>query len=84
MPTAITPTLSEDSIDDLLYLARTGATSELQTTLALLADTHKINPTTILSQATDTYTGNGLLHMASANNHIGNTPIRAIRGPCSN
>lgn len=71
MPTATPPSLTEDQIDDLLYLARIGETTELITTIDLLTKTFSTTPSTILSAAVDPDNGNGLLHMASANGHTG-------------
>ena len=71
MPTAILPTLSEDQIDDLLYLSRTGETTDLAITLDLFAKSLSTTPSTILVAAVDSDSGNGLLHMASANGHTG-------------
>ena len=79
MPTTTPPlaTLTEDSIDDLLYLARTGSTSDLTVDISALTTSFTCPATTILSAAVDPRSGNGLLHMASANGHTGtyNFPI---------
>lgn len=71
MPTATPPTLSEDQVDDLLYLARTGETSDLKAGIDLIAKDLSATPSTILTAAVDSHSGNGLLHMASANGHTG-------------
>ena len=71
MPTAIPPTLSEDQIGDLLYLSRIGSTSDLITSIDLFSKTLSTDPPTILAATVDPVSGNGLLHMASANGHTG-------------
>ena len=71
MPTATVPNVSEDQIDDLLYLSRTGETPELRATIDLLAENLCCMPSTIINSAVDPASGNGLLHMASANGHTG-------------
>ena len=75
MPTATVPTVSEDQIEDLvydlLYLSRTGETPELRATIDLLAENLCCMPSTIINSAVDPASGNGLLHMASANGHTG-------------
>ena len=69
MPTATHLTLDPDTIDDLLFLARTGETSELTDTLAHLATSLSITPSTLLLSCIDPDSGNSTLHMASANGH---------------
>ena len=67
------PSLTPDLIDDVLYLARIGDLSELQSTLSILAKT-ATPPTTQLElvlAAIDEDHGNGALHMACANGHTG-------------
>jgi len=71
MPTAIHPTLSEDQVDDLLYLARVGETSELESTIAGIAKHFSVLPHATMASAIDPQSGNGLLHMACANGHTG-------------
>lgn len=71
MPSTTLPSLTEDVIDDLLYFARTGELEDLQTTLSALAKTSNIPHFGICSAALDAGSGNGLLHMASANGHDG-------------
>ena len=72
MPTATPSILTIDQIDDLLYLARVGDTTDLKTTTNLFAKNLSTTPTTILAAAVDRDSGNGLLHMAAANGHTGN------------
>ena len=71
MPTATPSTLTTDQIDDLLYLARVGETTDLKTATDLFAKNLSTTPTTILAAAVDKDSGNGLLHMAAANGHTG-------------
>ena len=74
MPTATHPDLDPDTIDDLLFLARTGETSELTDTLSHLANSHTTTPSTLLPSCIDPDSGNSTLHMASANGHTGTFP----------
>ena len=75
MPTATISSLTTDQIDDLLYLARVGDTTDLKTTTDLFAKSLSTTPTTILAAAVDKDSGNGLLHMAAANGHTGNISL---------
>ncbi|KAF8425603.1 ankyrin repeat-containing domain protein [Tirmania nivea] len=74
MPTAPPLLLSEDQIDDLLYLARTNETRELLSTIAGIQATppHAAAAPTeadIVLSAVDAHTGNNIVHMAAANGH---------------
>lgn len=69
MPTATLPTLTTDQIDDLLYLARIGETTDLKAGVDLFVKSLSTTPGTILTAALDKDSGNGLLHMAAANGH---------------
>ena len=71
MPTATLATLTTDQVDDLLYLARLGETSDLKAAVDLFAKSLSTTPGTILTTAVDKDSGNGLLHMAAANGHEG-------------
>lgn len=71
MPTATLATLTTDQVDDLLYLARLGGTSDLKAAVDLFAKSLSTTPGTILTTAVDKDSGNGLLHMAAANGHKG-------------
>ena len=80
MPTANPPTqitLSEEQIDDLLYLARTNEPSELLSELAAIKEVQmtargvRTSEADILLAAVDPDTGNNVLHMAAANGHTG-------------
>ena len=71
MPTATPSNLTTDQIDDLLYLARVGDTTDLKIATDLFAKSLFTTPTIILAAAVDKDSGNGLLHMAAANGHTG-------------
>jgi len=73
MPTGPLPTRTEDQIDDLLYLARTGSTSDLLAEIDILTKTLSTTPSAVLAATVDAHSGNGMLHMASANGHTGTT-----------
>ncbi|OTB01710.1 hypothetical protein M426DRAFT_323212 [Hypoxylon sp. CI-4A] len=62
------PKLSEDEIDDLIYLARTGDDSELTQMLQELADRENVTYAEILAAARDDGKAT-CLHMAAANGH---------------
>ena len=65
------PHLSEDKIDDLLYFARTGEAAEFLETLDDIAASRKVPKTDILLAARDEHSLNNVLHMTSANGHLG-------------
>ena len=65
--------MTEDEIDDVLYLARTNDIEELKHYIPSLFPKYGTQPAWILSQAIDPDTGNSALHFASANGHLGNT-----------
>lgn len=71
MPAATLPTLTVDQIDDLLYLARLGETTDLKAGIDLFAKGLSTTSSIILTAAVDNDSGNGLLHMAVANGHTG-------------
>ncbi|KAF2462768.1 ankyrin [Lindgomyces ingoldianus] len=62
--------LDEDSIDDILYLARVNETSELDSFLAELSTKTKQPKAEIAAAALDLYSKNSALHYAAANGHI--------------
>ncbi len=72
MPSATTPSLSEEEVDDLIYLARVGDLQELLSNVEALAKSANSSQIHIISGAIDDLSGNGILHMASANGHTGN------------
>lgn len=67
----MTPNLTEDEIDDLLYFARTGSQSDYESLLKDLCIRENTTILAILQAAKDPYSGNGALHMAAANGHSG-------------
>jgi len=64
------PQLTEDEIDDLIYLARIGENEELTTFLGSLVEREKVSPAEILLSAKDEGKST-CLHMAAANGHVG-------------
>lgn len=62
--------LTEDEIDDLLYIARANETSELEAYLTYLSHKHNTTPSAILLSAIDPENKNTPLHYASANAHL--------------
>ncbi|KAL8681379.1 MAG: hypothetical protein Q9186_002522 [Xanthomendoza sp. 1 TL-2023] len=67
MPSATSPNISADDIDDLLYLARTNDLEDLRASIEAVAQAQRTSPENIIIATIDPETGNGLLHMASAN-----------------
>ncbi|KAL2106906.1 hypothetical protein VUR80DRAFT_5963 [Thermomyces stellatus] len=63
------PNLTEDEIDDLLYLARTGENDELSGDIARLAARESVTPAEILTAAKDESKAT-CLHMATGNGHL--------------
>lgn len=71
-PTPARLTLSEDEIDDVLYLARANETQDLPQYLQELSQSHAGSlPADILVAAVDSQSGNSALHYAAANGHTG-------------
>lgn len=62
------PKLSEDEVDDLVYLARTGEDAELAEMLGELAGREGATPAEVLEAARDDGQAT-CLHMAAANGH---------------
>lgn len=83
MPALTLPTLAEDTIDDLLYDARTSALPDLSLTISILAKTTETTPQNIILAAIDTESGNNLLHMAGANGHVGTYPSPTLSSDTS-
>lgn len=67
--------ISEDDIDDLLYLARTGETQELAKFLGAIASRLQTSEEAIILAAKDDFSGNNALHMTAANGHVGEKPF---------
>ena len=72
-------TLDEDSVDDILYMARANETSELETYLSELSAQTGHPKADLVAAAVDQYSKNGALHYAAANGHVGTlTPSEAF------
>lgn len=63
-------TLGEDTIDELIYLARAGDLDELKDAIAAQASEQKGHASDILSAAIDSESGNSLLHYPAANGNV--------------
>jgi predicted DNA-binding protein len=63
--------LDEDSVDEVLYLARANEASELEQFLTTLSTQVSRPKDQILAEAVDPYSQNTALHYAAANGHIG-------------
>ncbi|SPO06105.1 related to ankyrin repeat-containing YAR1 [Cephalotrichum gorgonifer] len=63
------PKLTEEETDDLLYLARTGETSELEGDIATLSAREGVSAAEVLSAARDEGKST-CLHMATGNGHL--------------
>ncbi|RKF79331.1 Ankyrin repeat-containing protein YAR1 [Golovinomyces cichoracearum] len=61
--------LSEEEIDDLLYLARTGDFEDFQSFSKELCGRENLEIPVLLQASRDEHSGNGVLHMAAANGH---------------
>lgn len=66
--------LDEDSIDEILYLARANEAAELESFLSGLAAQTKRTKADLLTAAIDPYSKNSALHYAAANGHNSTTP----------
>jgi hypothetical protein len=75
------PTLSEDEIDDLLYFARTGDAEEYDSLKDALCKRENATIAELLEAARDEMSGNGVLHMAAANDHHGKSLEPAFLDP---
>ena len=65
------PGLDEDTIDDILFFARTNDLPELRAALTAAASASDLSQRAILQRAIDAETGNTASHMAAANGHVG-------------
>ncbi|KAK1766323.1 ankyrin [Phialemonium atrogriseum] len=63
------PQMSEDEVDDLIYLARAGEKDELQTFVSALAEREKVSAAEIIVAAKDGGKST-CLHMATGNGHL--------------
>ena len=70
MPSAVLPTLSDDEIDDLLYLARIDDLDSLKAGIHTIALAQNASPEDILTATIQPISGNSLMHMAAANGCI--------------
>lgn len=64
------PSLPQDTVDDLIYLARAGELEGLRTTIESSATEHKCAVSDILSSCLDFASGNSLLHYPAANGNV--------------
>jgi uncharacterized protein len=64
--------LKEEEVDDLLYFARHNEVQELKQYAAELGRKYNMSQSTIFQSTVDHHSGNSVLHLASANGHIGN------------
>jgi hypothetical protein len=71
MASSNTFTLTADEIDDVLYFTRVNEASDLQATIAELAQKYNRAPREIVEAAVDTESGNGALHYCAANGLAG-------------
>jgi hypothetical protein len=62
--------LTQDQIDDLLYYARVGDSTEFNTLKTALCK-EGCSIVELLEAAVDEESGNGVLHMCAANGHAG-------------
>jgi hypothetical protein len=63
--------LEEDSIDEVLYLARTNEASELESYLSELSTQTGHSKVDLVTAAVDQHSKNSALHFAAANGHTG-------------
>jgi len=63
--------LSEDEIDDLLYLARIGDIDDFTSSSQELFSKNGYSMQQLMDLARNAESGNGILHMAAANGHQG-------------
>lgn len=71
MPSTTLPALAEDELDDILYFSRIGDLKEVKGAIENSAKQANVSLHDILLAAVDESSGNGPLHMASANGHTG-------------
>jgi uncharacterized protein len=65
----MTPQLSEDEIDDLIYFSRAGEEEDLEALIKSLAEREKVSTAEILTAAKDEGKST-CLHMATGNGHL--------------
>jgi hypothetical protein len=71
MTSSNTLTLTADEIDDVLYFTRVNEASDLQATIAELAQKYNRAPREVVEEAVDAESGNGALHYCAANGLAG-------------
>lgn len=71
IPFTSSAALTEDEIDDALYLARTGESADFQQFLDELSQKYGALQANVVKSAVDAESGNSALHFASANGHTG-------------
>ncbi len=81
MPSTTLPKLSEDELDDVLYFSRIGDLAELKVTIETCAKRFNVPLHDIMLAAIEDGSGNGPLHMASANGHNGMLVRHLVRSP---
>lgn len=71
--TTETPTvaLTDDNVDDILYLGRADEVADLTSTVAEIATGQGVSPHAVLVGAVDSASGNTVAHYAAANGHRG-------------
>jgi hypothetical protein len=74
--------LDQDSIDEILYLARANEPAELATYVAGLASQTGAAQPAILQGAVDPHSNNSALHYAAANGHNGASTFAMSAGGC--
>jgi hypothetical protein len=72
------PALDEDSVDEILYLARANEASELEQFLNTLSTQISRPKDQIVAEAVDSYSQNSALHYAAANGHTGTSRYLCI------
>ena len=65
------PRLTEDEIDEILYLSRVNEVSELSDYLTSLSTKYNCAKEVLFEAAVDPESGNSALHYAAANGHLG-------------
>ena len=65
------PQLTEDEIDEILYLSRVNEVSELSDYLTSLSTKYNCAEEILFEAAVDPESGNSALHYAAANGHLG-------------
>jgi len=65
------PRLTEDEIDEILYLSRVNEVSELSDYLISLSTKYNCTKEILFEAAVDPESGNSALHYAAANGHLG-------------